>query len=89
MDLRQIEEFTLTAGQTLLGIALLLGMRLGLRSAILLFTLFAVTFVLPQPEIRLGLAAVYLVLAAIIFVVRRQLIWPALSEPFRLPKKLL
>jgi cation:H+ antiporter len=89
MDLRQIEEFTLTAGQTLLGIALLLGLRLGLRSAILLFTLFAVTFVLPQPEIRLGLAVVYLVLAAIIFVVRRQLIWPALSEPFRLPKKLV
>ena len=89
MDLRQIEEFTLTAGQTLLGIALLLDLRLGLRSAILLFSLFAVTFVLPQPEIRLGLAAVYLVLAAIIFVVRRQLIWPALSEPFRLPKKLV
>ena len=89
MDLRQIEEFTLTAGQTLLGIALLLGLRLGARGAVLLFTLFAVTFVLPQPEIRFGLAALYLVLAAIIFVVRRKLIWSALAEPFRLPKKLV
>lgn len=87
MDARQVEEFALTAGQTLLGIALLLGLRLGARGAVLLFTLFAVTFVLPQPEIRLGLAAVYLVLAAIIFVVQRKHIWPALSEPFRLPKK--
>ena len=88
MDLRQVEEFTLTAAQTLLGIALLLGLRLGARGAILLFTLFVVTFVLPQPEIRFGLAVVYLVLAAIIFVVRRKLIWAAVSEPFRLPKKL-
>jgi len=87
MDLRQVEEFTLTAGQTLLGIGLLLGLRLGARGAILLFALFAVTFVLPDPEIRFGLAIVYLVLAITIFVVRRHLIWPALREPFRLTKK--
>jgi cation:H+ antiporter len=89
MDFRQVEEFTLTAGQTLLGIALLLGLRLGARSAILLFGLFAITFVLPQPEIRFWLAMIYLALAAVIFVVRRKLILPALTEPFRLPKKLV
>jgi cation:H+ antiporter len=88
MDLRQVEEFTLTAAQTLLGIALLLGLRMGGRAALLLFGLFAVTFVLPQPEIRFVLAAVYFGLAAIIFVWRRKLIWPTLVEPFRLPKKL-
>ena len=89
MDFRQVEEFTLTAGQTLLGIALLRGLRLGARSAILLFVLFAITFVLPQPEIRFWLAMIYLALAAVIFVVRRKLILPALTEPFRLPKKLV
>ena len=88
MDFRQVEEFTLTAGQTLLGIALLLGLRLGARGAILLFALFAVTFVLPQPEIRFVLAVAYLVLALAIFVARRKLIWAALSEPFKLPKRL-
>ena len=89
MDLRQVEEFLLTAAQTLLGIGLLLGLRLGARGALLLFALFAVTFVLPDPEIRLWLSGVYMVLATIIFIVRRHLIWPALREPFRLPKKIV
>jgi cation:H+ antiporter len=89
MDFRQVEEFTLTAGQTLLGIALLLGLRLGARGAALLFVLFAVTFVLPQPEIRFALAILYIVIAAVIFFVRRDLIKPALTEPFKLPKRLV
>jgi len=88
-DFRQVEEFTLTAAQTLLGIALLLTLRLGAKSAILLFVLFATTFVLPQPEVRMALAVIYLVLAAVLFVARRKHIWPALTEPFKLPKKLV
>ena len=88
-DLRQVEEFTLTAAQTLLGIALLLTLRLGAKSALLLFVMFATTFVLPQPEVRMVLAVIYLVIAAVVFFVRRKHIWPALSEPFRLPKKLV
>jgi len=89
MDPRQIEEFTLTAAQTLLGIALLLGLRLGARAAILLFVLFIATFVLPDPAVRMQIAYVYLAIAAVLFVLRRKLIWAALSEPFRLPKKLV
>ena len=89
MDFRQVEEFTLTAAQTLLGIALLLGLRLGARGAILLFALFFATFVLPSPTIRMDIAYIYLALAAIIFAFRYKLIWAALSEPFRLPKKLV
>ena len=87
MDLRQVEEFTLTIAQTLLGIALLLGMRLGLRSALLLFALFAVTFVMPQPEVRMWLAMLYFAITAVILIARRQLIWATLAAPFRLPKK--
>jgi cation:H+ antiporter len=86
MDPRQIEEFTLTIAQTLLGIALLLGLRLGLRSAILLFALFAVTFVMPQPEVRMWLAMLYFAITAVILIARRQLIWATLAAPFRLPK---
>lgn len=86
MDARQVEEFTLTIAQTLLGIALLLGMRLGLRSAILLFALFAVTFVMPQPEVRLWLAWLYFAITAVILIARRNLIWATLAAPFKLPK---
>ncbi len=87
MDARQVEEFTLTIAQTLLGIALLLGLKLGLKSAILLFALFAVTFVLPQPEVRMWLAMLYFAITTVILIARRQLVGATLAAPFKLPKK--
>lgn len=83
---RQSEEFLLTTAQTLMGIALILGLRLGLRAALMLLGLFVVGFVIPDQNIRLWLSGVYFVIAAAVFAVRRKQIWPTLAAPFQLPK---
>ena len=86
MDARQVEEFTLTIGQTVMGIGLLLAMRFGARAAIGLFALFAVTFVFPDPAVRLWLAALYFVVTAVLFVKHRKLLVPTFKAPFDIPK---
>lgn len=88
-DPRQIDEFMLTIAQTLLGIALLLGMRLTGRSAALLFVLFALGFFIPSPEFRLGLSIVYFVISAVVFFIHRGKLVQVLKAPFQLPKKLV
>ena len=85
MDARQIEEFTLTAAQTLLGVAILLALRLSFRSAALLFALFMATFVFPQQEVRWVLAFIYLGLAVAYAVFHREHIRETLRSPFRKP----
>ena len=86
MDARQVEEFTLTIGQTLLGIAFLLGLRLGARAAIGLAVLFAVTFVFPDQGVRLWLAGLYFVLALVGFVAQRKHLPETLKAPFAVPR---
>jgi len=65
LDGRQAEEFLLTAAQTVLGLAILMNLELSLKEAGLLFGLFAVQFLSPQTEVRLGFAALYLLVAAV------------------------
>jgi cation:H+ antiporter len=86
MDARQVEEFTLTIGQTVMGIGLLLALRFGARAASALFLLFAVTFVFPDPAVRLWLAGLYFVITAVLFVRHRKLLWPTFKAPFDIPK---
>jgi len=78
LDARQGEEFFLTAAQSLLGIALLLRLRLGLWSALALVGLFAVqvglAFYYRNDEARTiatltWLAWVYLGLAGLLFLI--------------------
>ena len=78
LDARQGEEFFLTAAQSLLGIALLLRLRLGLWSALALAGLFAVqvglAFVYRNDEARsiatlTWLAWVYLGLTGLLFLI--------------------
>lgn len=85
MDARQVEEFTLTAAQTLLGVAILLALRLSFKSAALLFVLFAATFVFPQEEVRWVLAYIYLVLAAGYAIYHRKYIRETFRSPFQKP----
>ena len=85
MDARQVEEFTLTAAQTLLGVAILLALRLSFRSAALLFALFMATFVFPQQEVRWVLAFIYLALAIAYAVYHRQYIRETIRSPFKKP----
>ena len=82
MDARQVEEFSLTIAQTLLGVALLLSLRLGVRASILLFVLFASTFVFTTPDARWIVTGVYVVIALVMFVVRIRYVWPTLKAPF-------
>lgn len=86
MDGRQAEEFLLTTAQTVMGVALLLGLRLGIRASISLFVLFAVAFVIPDPGIRMDIAWLYFAIAAYFFVRRRRYIKDTVKAPFTLPK---
>lgn len=83
MDHRQVEEFVLTAAQTLLGIAALLDLRFSRWLAWTLLGLFAVQFAVPGTEGRLILSAVYGALAIGALVYNRRLIIPTLLAPFR------
>lgn len=83
MDARQVEEFTLTATQTILGVAMLLTLRFSGRWAAALFVLFAATFVFTSTEARLIVSAVYAVLALALFAIRWRTLLPTLTAPFR------
>jgi cation:H+ antiporter len=83
LDPRQVEEILLTAAQTMMGIALLLGLRFPRWGAVSLLALFAVQFAVPGTQGRLILSGIYLVLALVLFAVHRRGILPALRAPFR------
>ncbi|SEQ59677.1 sodium/calcium exchanger protein [Microlunatus flavus] len=83
LDARQVEEFSLTIAQTLMGIAVLMTLRFPRWTAWTLLALFAVQFVVPGTHGRLVLTAVYAVLAAAALVVNRRGVLPALAAPFR------
>ena len=83
LDARQVEEFALTSAQTLMGVGLLLGLRLGLRGAAALLTLFFVNFLVPQPELRWFIIATYSVIAIGLFIRHRRQVVSTLKTPFR------
>jgi cation:H+ antiporter len=88
-DLRQVDEFMLTIAQTVLGVALLMSLRLGAKSAALLFTLLAIGFFIPNPEFRFWLSLVYFAISAIVIWHHRHHLGRILKAPFQLPKKLV
>ena len=67
MDARQQEEVFLTAAQSAFAVAILVNLSLTRWEAIALFVLFAIQFAIPNQNVRIGIAIVYLVLAAWIF----------------------
>ncbi|SDJ64219.1 cation:H+ antiporter [Actinopolyspora mzabensis] len=83
LDARQIEEFLLTATQTVLGVAALLALRFPRWAAWTLLTLFAAQFVFPGQTARYVLVLVYAVLATGALVANRHHILPTLAAPFR------
>jgi cation:H+ antiporter len=83
LDGRQVEEFLLTATQTLLGVAALLTMRFPRWLAVTLLGLFAVQFGFPGPEARYVLSGIYAVLAVAAVVRHRRHVLPTLAAPFR------
>ncbi|GAA3584440.1 sodium/hydrogen exchanger [Klugiella xanthotipulae] len=87
MDARQVEEFVLTAAQTVLGISILLTLRFSGRWAAGLFVLFAVTFIVTGQEARYAVSALYAVIALVLCVRHRRHLWPTVSAPFRFPAR--
>ncbi|MFI6502820.1 sodium:proton exchanger [Nonomuraea typhae] len=83
LDSRQVEEVFLTASQTVLGVAMLVDLVFRRVEAALLFTLFAVQFVLPDERVRLWLSVVYLVLGVAFLVRRRRDLGLALGAVIR------
>ena len=82
LDGRQIEEMILTAAQTLMGVALILGLRFRHWAAWALLGLFIVQFPLTSTEGRLLLSAAYAVIAVAALVVNRRQVVPTLLAPF-------
>lgn len=87
MDGRQSEEFLLTTAQTLMGVALLLSLRLGIRASVSLFVLFMVAFLIPNQDIRMDIAWVYFAVAAFFAIRRRRFIKETVTAPFKLPRR--
>jgi cation:H+ antiporter len=83
LDPRQVEEFLLTATQTLLGVAVLLTLRFPRWLAFTLLGLFAVQYAVPGQAGRYILVAIYAAIALAALVRNRRCIWPALVAPFR------
>ena len=82
LDGRQIEEMVLTAVQTLMGVALLLGLRFQRWAAWALLGLFVVQFPITSTEGRLLLSGVYVAVAAVALLVNRRQLVPTLLAPF-------
>jgi cation:H+ antiporter len=83
LDGRQIEEFLLTAAQTLMGVSILLNLRFRRWAAWALLALFAVQFPITGTTGRLILAGCYLGIAVVALILQRREIWPTLTAPFR------
>ena len=72
LDGRQVEEVLLTAAQSLFAVAVLINLSLGRREAGALLGLFLIQFLIPISEVRLAIAGIYLVLAAVLMVRERR-----------------
>jgi cation:H+ antiporter len=83
LDPRQVEEFVLTATQTVLGVAIIVGLRFHRRSALALVVLFAAQFVVTDTGGRYVLSGIHLLIAAVLLTVHRQHILPTVAAPFR------
>jgi len=82
LDGRQIEEMVLTAVQTLMGVALILGLRFRRWAAWALLGLFVVQFPITSTEGRVLLSAAYAAVAVIALIVNRRQLAPTLLAPF-------
>lgn len=86
LDGRQIEEFTLTATQTILGVAIILALRFHWAPALGLAALFGLQFFVTDTFGRYILSAIQAVLAVVFLILHRKDILPTLAAPFRRPQ---
>lgn len=82
LDSRQVEEVLLTATQTLMGVALILGLRFSRVAACALLVLFFVQFPLVSTRERLLLCGVYVAVAVVGLVINRRHLAVTFRAPF-------
>ncbi len=87
LDGRQIEEFTLTATQTILGVAIILALRFHWAPALGLAALFGLQFFVTDTSGRYILSAIQAVLAIVFLILHRGDILPTLAASFRRPPR--
>lgn len=87
LDGRQIEEFTLTATQTILGVAVILALRFHWVPALGLAALFGLQFFITDTTGRYVLSAIQAGLAIVFLIIHRRDIVPTLRAPFRRPEQ--
>ena len=82
LDDRQIEEVLLTATQTLMGVALILGLRFHRRTAWALLAMFAIQFPITSTTGRLILCGIYAALAVAGLIINRRHLTATVRAPF-------
>src|ERR1700730_2587219 len=82
LDPRQVEEVLLPATQTLMGVALILGLRFGRAAACTLLGLFLVQFALVSTQGRLLLCGVYTAVAVVGLIINRGHLVATFRAPF-------
>jgi cation:H+ antiporter len=85
LDARQVEEFVLTATMTLFGVAIILGLRFHWWSALGLFAVFALQFMITDTTGRYVLGAIQAGIGIAAILVHRREILPTLRAPFQRP----
>lgn len=85
LDARQVEEFVLTASQTVMGVAIIMALRFHRVAAAALLAIFAVQFLVTDTTGRYVLSVVQLLIGAAVLVLHRKDILPTLAAPFRKP----
>ena len=83
LDSRQVEEVLLTATQTLMGVALILGLQFRRAAAWALLALFVVQFPIVSTHGRLLLCGVYTAVAVVGLIINRRHLVATLQAPFR------
>lgn len=86
LDARQIEEFVLTASQTVMGVAIIVALRFHRWSAIALAAIFGVQFFVTDTTGRYALSIIQIAIAVVALVIHRRDILPTLAAPFQRPQ---
>jgi cation:H+ antiporter len=71
MDQRQVEELLLTAAQSIFAVAVLMNLSFSVGEALLLFVLFSLQLLIPDPRFRYYFSFLYIGLAVGLFVISR------------------
>ena len=83
LDANSVAEFNLTIAQSILGIALVLGMRVGWAESLWLLGTFVASFVFTDLQSRDWIAVLCLAVAVPYFVRYRNLVWDVAKTPLK------